>query len=268
MRVANGEYVPGYEDKGSGTPIVLLHGYCGSREYWSDAMPALSASCRVIAPDLRGHGSSPTSEEVYSMELLADDTASLLDRLGIEQAYVFGHSLGGYAALAFAEKYPERLFGFGLLFSTSLPDTEAAREGRLKAVEQLRREGVKPFVDGLIPKLFAPEHRGSMAEKVEAAKRIGYATSLQGAVGCALGMRERPDRTDVLRQTELPVLLLAGEMDEVVAAERRFPADGPNISAVTMPRAGHMGMMEDAKRFADEILAFLSLSGRDSIVRA
>lgn len=253
-------FVPEFDQQGSGTPVVLLHGFCGSRKYWRDVLPTLASRYWVIAPDLRGHGDSPATDGVYTMERLADDTAALLDRLGIGKAFVFGHSLSGYSTLAFADRYPDRLLGYGLVHSTSLPDTEAGKEGRLKAVEQIRSAGVKPFVDGLVPKLFAPEHRTSMADKVEAAKSIGYGTSPQGAVGCALGMRERVDRTETLRRTALPTLLLAGEWDDVIPTERRFTAQAPHITAVTLPGVGHMGMMENPAKFAEAVLAFLDES--------
>jgi 3-oxoadipate enol-lactonase len=262
----NMEYLPGFEQKGSGVPVLLLHGFCGSRRYWYDMLPVLSAKYHVIVPDLRGHGTSPASEGVYTMDKLADDTAAIMDRLNIDKAFVFGHSLSGYSTLAFAEKYPHRLLGFGLIHSTSLPDTEAGRQGRQKAVDTLKSEGVKPFVDGLIPKLFAPEHRTAMENKVTAAKEIGYVTSPQGAIGCALGMKDRPDRTDVLRNTNLPVLLLAGENDEVIPADRRFPVTGPNISQVTLPGVGHMSMMEDPASCADEIADFIEKSRGNGIV--
>jgi len=240
---------------------VLLHGYCGSRQYWDAIVPLLSAEYDVIVPDLRGHGESPASEDpVYTMELLAEDTAALLDRLQLEQAYLFGHSLGGYAALAFAQRYPDRLLGFGLVHSTSLPDTDAGKQARLNTVDKVRADGIRPFVDGLIPNLFAQD-RLQLPETVqlmERAKTIGYGTSLQGAAGCALGMRERPDRTDVLRHTALPFLLLAGELDGVIPPERRFPvAPRPNMTTVTLPGTGHMSMMENPASCARELQRFL-----------
>jgi pimeloyl-ACP methyl ester carboxylesterase len=246
-----------YERQGRGLPVVLLHGYCGSSRYWREIVPALSSRYDVIMPDLRGHGASPATDEGYSMEQLADDVAGLLDELRLERVYLFGHSLGGYITLAFAERYADRLLGFGLVHSTSLPDTEAGREGRLKTIEQIRREGVQAFVDGLIPKLFATEHRQKMAAKIEEAKAIGAGTSTQGAIGCALGMRDRTDRTHVLVGTTLPVLLLAGAEDEIVAPDRRFPAAAPHITALALPEVGHMGMMEAPEPFVSALLAFL-----------
>lgn len=251
--------VVAYEEAGVGEPIVLLHGFCGSRLYWEETLPYLAEYGRVIAPDLRGHGSSAVAgaEDRYGMENLADDVAALMDELNVPKISLFGHSLGGYAALAFAEKYPERLNALGLVHSTAFPDGEQAKENRLKAVETIRSQGVAPFVDGLVPKLFAPQHRDSRPEWVGKAKEIGYETSAEGAVGCALGMRARPDRVSVLERLKLPVLLLAGEADEVIPPDKRFPVSGDNVTAVTLKGVGHMGMMEDPQATAACIGRFL-----------
>lgn len=250
------------KESGSGVPLVLLHGYCGSHRYWDEVTPLLAERYRVITPDLRGHGDSPASEEgVYSMESLAENTLRLLDRLGIERAFLIGHSLGGYATLAFADQYPDRLLGFGLVHSTSYPDGDAAKANRDKAVATIREAGVATFVNGLVPKLFAPEHRNEHAGPMPKALEIGYGTSPLGAVGCALGMRDRPDRTAVLKQTDLPILLLAGEKDEVIPEERRFPASGANVTQVTLAGVGHMSMMENPSALADAIATFVQGTG-------
>mgnify|MGYP000950463791 FL=1 len=251
-----------YRDGGPGAggaaapTLVLLHGYGGSHRYFDEIFPLLTERHRVIAPDLRGHGASAAPEGVYTMETLAEDVRKLLDHLGLERVVLLGHSLGGYVTLAFAENYPERLAGFGLLHSTAYPDTEEGRENRLRVAEIARRRGSVPVIDGLVPKLFAPANRENLADKVEFARRIGYATPPNGIIGAALGMRERPDRRAVLERARVPVLLLAGAHDEAVPPERRFPADGPHIVKVELPDAGHMGMLETPRAFADAILDF------------
>lgn len=250
-----------FKQTGSGTPLVLMHGFCGSHRYFDDIVPLLADGYRVITPDLRGHGESEASEGAYSMELLADDVVRLLDELRIGKAIVLGHSLGGYATLALAERNPERLHAFGLLHSTSYPDGDAAKANRDKAVAAIQGDGVAAFVDGLVPKLFSPEHRGDGDALLKKGIEIGYGTSAAGAIGCALGMRDRPDRTDVLQATELPVLLLAGEKDEVIPAERRFPVAKPNVTSVLLTGAAHMGMMEQPRAFADAIRAFAQGTG-------
>lgn len=99
---------------------------------------------------------------------------------------------------------------FGLIHSTAYPDSEEAKEKRLRAVSTIQTEGIVNFVDGLVPGLFAPEHVESLSKQVTRVKEIGYQTAPQGAVGAALAMRERPDRRDVLSATPLPVLAGSG----------------------------------------------------------
>jgi 3-oxoadipate enol-lactonase len=256
VTVDNGTTIA-YEKAGNGQPIVLLHGYCGSHHYWDEVIPLLTPYGRVITLDLRGHGASSASDGVYSMEQLAEDLAQLLDKLKLPKVSLFGHSLGGYIALAFAERYPERLLTFGLVHSTSLPDGEAAQASRLKAAETIRTKGVTSFVDELIPKLFTATHRQSMPEQLKKAKEIGYETSPDGAAGCALGMKERPNRSSVLEQLDAPILLLAGELDEVITPDRRFPVSKENITSLTLSHVAHMSMMEDPQAFAAAIRSFL-----------
>jgi 3-oxoadipate enol-lactonase len=246
-----------YQEAGNGQPIVLLHGFCGSHSYWDEVIPFLTAHGRVIVLDLRGHGASSAKEGYYSMEHLADDLVVLLDGLKLPQVNLFGHSLGGYVALAFADKYPERLLSLGLMHSTSFPDSEAAQANRLKAADTIRTKGIVPFVDELIPKLFTANNRTRLPEQLQKAKEIGYGTSIEGAAGCALGMRERPDRGFVLEKLDLPILLLAGELDEVIPPEKRFPVSKNNVISITLESVAHMGMLEDPHTFASAVVSFL-----------
>ncbi|MBB6731954.1 alpha/beta fold hydrolase [Cohnella zeiphila] len=252
-----------YADEGRGTPVLLLHGYCGSRRYWDDVLPALSARFRVIAPDCRGHGETEATGGSYAMEQLAEDAVQLLDELGVDRAFVLGHSMGGYAALALSERYEDRLLGLGLLHSTTFPDDGAGKAGREKVAKRVAEEGIAGHINDLIPKLFAPEHRESMPEKLRTALDIGYGTSPLGAIGGALGMKERPDRRFVLERLSVPALLLAGEADAVIAPEKRFPVSRADISAVELARCGHMGMMEAPEAFAEAIVSFVRSNGEE-----
>lgn len=243
--------------------LVLLHGYCGSSAYWEKVAGRLAASARVIAPDARGHGLSGAPEdEIYGMEAYADDLEQLLGALGIARAIVLGHSLGGYIALAYAERYRQRLTAFGLIHSTPLPDGETARENRDKAVRTLESDGVAAFVDGLVPKLFAADRLEELAAEVRRGKEIGYGTSRHGAAATAKGMKERPDRTAVIAGAEVPVLLLAGLKDGVVPSVSTFAAAGSRTVRVELPDAGHMSMLECPDRLAAELEAFIKLAGR------
>jgi 3-oxoadipate enol-lactonase len=248
-----------YHDSGQGgIPLLLIHGFCGSSGYWQEVIPALSAVSRVIAPDLRGHGQSSAGEAPCSMDDLADDLLQLLDHLNIPQAVVFGHSLGGYITLSLAERYPQRLLGLTLVHSTAHPDAEAAKLNRDKGMANIQDNGIRPFVDGLIPKLFASAHLSSMPEHVDYALKIGYNTSAEGAIHALQAMRDRPDRNHVLEQFQSPILLIAGEDDQVVPADKVFSVVRPSIQTAIIENAGHMGMLENPEALIQRMIAFIS----------
>ncbi|MEK8132861.1 alpha/beta hydrolase [Paenibacillus filicis] len=247
-----------YTEQGSGHPLVLLHGFCGSGAYWDQVVPLLDAHFRVIVPDLRGHGTSGSPDESYSMEKLAGDIEALIDELGTEKAIVLGHSLGGYVTLALAERHADKLRAFGLIHSTAFPDDEKGKEGRLKAKQTIREQGLPVFIEGLVPKLFAPAHLESMPEAVRKAKEIGFRTSPEGAVHTLDAMRERPDRNAVLRDTELPLLLVAGENDQIIAAERTFVVQGDHVTQRLIAETGHMSMEEAPKELGKVILDWVA----------
>lgn len=246
-----------YEDRGTGEVLVLLHGFCGSSAYWDRILPLLSSSYRLIIPDLRGHGASSSPNGAYTIEQMADDVVGLMEYLNVPQYTLLGHSMGGYIALSIAQRYSSRLKGYGLVHSTAYPDSEEAKEKRLKAVSTIQSSGITDFIDGLIPGLFAPNHVESMKEAVTAAMQIGYRTPPQGACGAALAMRERVDRRDVMTALPIPVLLVAGEHDQVVPLERTFTADGPHVFKSVIKGAGHMSMYEAPEQLASVIIDFL-----------
>lgn len=246
-----------YEDQGSGTTIVLLHGFCGSSAYWKNIIPVLSQHYRVIAPDLRGHGGSEVPSDTYSMERMADDVKHLLDELKLSDVVMFGHSLGGYVTLAFAEKYAQLLSGFSLIHSTARPDDTAGKEGRLKAIQSIKDNGIKSFIDSLIPKLFAPAHIESMRESVDYAKAIGYPMKPEGAIHTLEGMRKRLDRNHVLRNSQAPILLIAGEEDQIIPISKVFSVKGSHITPTKLSDAGHMSMLEAPKELTAIMETFL-----------
>ncbi|MFB7639809.1 alpha/beta fold hydrolase [Peribacillus butanolivorans] len=243
-----------YIDSGEGKKTLLfIHGFCGSHGYWRDIISGLKDKYRVIAIDLPGHGASEPLGASFTIEDMAVNIAAFLDEQHINQVYMFGHSLGGYITLSFAEQFAEKLSGFSLIHSTALPDDEAGKEGRLKSVEKIEIDGIPAFIDGLVPKLFAK----SDDPNIENAKEIGYKTSVSGAIGSLHAMRKRRDRNHVLKDTKLPVLLVAGEQDKVIPAKKTFTVKGDHIKEVILKGSGHMGMLEAPGKLTEEIIRFV-----------
>lgn len=246
-----------YEDKGQGEILLLIHGFCGSSEYWAKLIPKLSENYRVITIDLPGHGKSEVQHSVKEIDHYALVIKELLEELKIEKVTMFGHSLGGYVTLAFAESYSQYLNGFSLIHSTGFPDSAEAKEGRAASADKIDKEGIHTFIDGLVPKLFAPGNIDTHKQSLENVKKIGYTTPPQGAKDALHAMKERKDRTDVLANTKLPVLLIAGENDQLIPAEKTFTANGENIEQVVIKGAGHMSMYEAPEELANIILSYV-----------
>ena len=119
-----------YTDTGVGRPVVLIHGYPFNRALWTEQIPTLSNSNRIIAPDLRGFGESDASSDTSTMNRLAEDVALLMDHLKIPRATIGGLSMGGYVALAFYKQFPSRVRALILADTRAQGDTEESKQTR------------------------------------------------------------------------------------------------------------------------------------------
>ncbi len=246
-----------YQEVGEGDVLLFLHGFCGGLGYWNKVLPELAKNYRVIALDLLGHGSSDLPDGDHSMESFADHLALFCKELNLEQVTLFGHSLGGYITLAFAEKYPNHLRAFSLIHSTAYPDTAEGKVARDQNINKITEAGIRPFVDGLVPKLFSIENVEKQTAEVEFAKQIGWETSVPGAITSLEAMRDRVDRNHVLKESEQPILLVAGDGDKVIPADKTFSVEKENIHSVLISGAGHMSMLETPSILVEEIKNWL-----------
>jgi pimeloyl-ACP methyl ester carboxylesterase len=247
-----------YSDKGSGTPVVLLHGFCESLNIWNDLSEKISSSHRILCPDLPGFGQSKSMNEItFTLEDVAGILKSWLDKLEIKKCIMIGHSLGGYVTLAFAERFPERLEGLGLFHSTSYPDPAEKKETRNKVISYIKTYGVKQFTDTFIPGLFynkSKEVQQSIDRLVEDAGNC----SKEALIAYTKAMRDRPDRSHIMNKT-LPILFIAGEKDSAVTIEQsREQTKHLNSEYVHfLPETGHMGMFERKEETTKKVTDFL-----------
>lgn len=248
-----------YSDAGQGTPVVLLHGFPLSSAIWHEHQQRLSDRYRVITPDLRGHGRSPAPSGVYEMDLLARDVLALLDALLIKKAVIMGHSMGGYVALAGWKLAPERFLALGLITSQAGADTEEGRQGRNKLANKVAAEGSSAVAAAMIPKLFAAGI--SIAPPILAQVReIILNTDRAGIIGSLQGMAVRSDSGPLLPKISVPVLILAGEQDQIIAPDKaKAMAAAMKTATLTMvEHAGHMPMLEQPEATTTALRNFLS----------
>src|ERR1700744_2413428 len=155
-----------YEDTGKGPVVVLLHGFAEDSTVWKHQVAHLSAHHRVISPDWPGSGLSPLGETPPSMERFADLLHALLTHESIDRCCIIGHSMGGYAALAFAEAYAGLLTGLGLFHSTAFPDTPEKIQLRRRSQDFMRTNGAELFVRQSTPNLFAAKFKAERPDEV------------------------------------------------------------------------------------------------------
>lgn len=122
-----------YTVTGDGPALVLLHGFLETLEMWEDFVPEFSRSHQVICIDLLGHGQTDCLGYLHTMEDMADAVFAVLHHLKIEKAHVIGHSMGGYVALALAERQPQLFEGLCLMNSTFEADDDDKKLLRSRA---------------------------------------------------------------------------------------------------------------------------------------
>ena len=231
-----------------GTPLVLLHGYPFDHTMWENVVVKFDADRRFLAPDMRGFGIEPGPDEP-SLELMADDVAQQLPG----EAVIAGFSMGGYVALALAEKHPELVAGLALINSQAAADTEEARQGRRAMIEKVRREGASAATEAAIPKLFANPREELSRYALKGAERAGVA----GITWALEAMARRPDRTHVLRQLGKPILILHSTEDKFIPAARaRELATNLKAKYVEIEGAGHCTPLEAPDKVALAIRNF------------
>jgi pimeloyl-ACP methyl ester carboxylesterase len=242
MKVQINHIEIGYEIIGkAGLPLVLIHGFGLNRDIWRKMAEKYLQGHYVILPDVRGHGESQAPERPYSMTSLADDIAALLDTLEIEKAVLCGHSMGGYITLAFAEKYPGRLAGLGLITTHAGADSSSKRAGRYETIEALKERGAVVVAENLAKKL--TKHEDILRLTFDILSK----TAPEGMIGVLQGMAERPDRWHVLSEIKVPALVVAGKEDQIVDVDvaRQMADSLTNSEFLLIDGAGHMPMLED-----------------------
>lgn len=249
-----------YDEKGSGIPLLLIHGYPLNRQMWAPQINGLADTSRVLAPDLRGHGESEVVPGPYHMDLLASDLNAFLDAIGVTQPVVVcGLSMGGYVALAFWRKYADRMSGLILTATRPGADTVEGKAARDKAAAQAQEQGIGAIADAMLPKMLSPKTYEQRPNLVEQVRTIIESNSLESVVGDLQGMKERPDSTPNLKEIQLPTLILHGADDQIIPVkEAEAMRDAiPNAQLQVLTSAGHLLNLEKPEQFNQAVRNYL-----------
>lgn len=232
--------------------IVLIHGHGVDAAIWSAIDAGLSADAPVVAPDF-ARVATHTSIDEYA-ELLHKQVAAETGETG--RVILVGHSMGGYIALAFAEKYPDLTAGLVLFHSTAYADDDARKDQRREAIESLNTDGAAPFIEKTLPKMVAP---GFPADKIQPYINLYKNLPADALAAGMTAIMNRPDRTHILRDPGFPVLLILGEEDQLIPFEKTVAlADlSHQVSVAPIEKAGHLSMVEQPELALGALRVFM-----------
>ena len=208
-----------YRADGDGLPLVLLHGFPLDHRMWDDVARQLPAGRAVHAVDLPGTPGNAADLPEPALEASADLVAAALRAAGVERAVVAGLSMGGYVALALVERHPDLVAGLALVDTKSTADAPEARANRLRIADEAEATGsvdpVRPMASSLLgetTRSSRPEVADEVAAWIDQQEPAGIAWSQRA-------MAARPDRSDVLRAFDGPVVVVVGDEDTVTPVE-------------------------------------------------
>lgn len=223
--------------KDIGEPVVLVHGLSASSRWWVRNIPALAQHYRVYLLDLPGFGTMRRFRRRFVLDELSSGIVAWMDALGIKQAHLIGHSMGGYICLRMAARYPERIRRLVLVSPAGIPHIRSVRGYLLPLLVAIRY--CKP---AFLPILFSD------------ALRAGPRTLLRATQDLLT-----KDIRDSLHDVVTPTLLVWGEYDALVPAVfgdiLREEINGARL--LVLKRAGHVVMFDRAEEFNRAVVGFL-----------
>ncbi|MEQ8809963.1 MAG: alpha/beta hydrolase [Imperialibacter sp.] len=230
-------------------PVLLLHGFCEDHTIWENMLSAFPGRT-IYLVDLPGFGKSNVE---LPNPLSIDWVAEVIYRQVIDpeqiEPIVVGHSLGGYVALAMAEKYGNSLKGLCLFHSTVFADSPEKKATRNKVIDYVSKSGVESFTTEFVPGLFHSLFRRKNPDIVQQVVDLAGRTRLDTLTAYTAAMRDRPERSEVLKMFGQPKLIIAGEKDGAVPLEQSLLMKEMvgSDQFVLLEETAHMGMYEQTE---------------------
>lgn len=243
--------------------LVLIHGFPHDHHLWDDQLGPLSEVADVMAIDLPGFGSRADAPAILTMEACADDVKEQMDKRGIQQAVIAGLSMGGYVAMAFAERHAARLSGLILSNTRANADPPEGIEARKATARDAMERGMSVIARGMLPKMLTP---ATITQHPQLAMRVETMMARQQPVAVAaasLGMAQRPDRLTMLRNVRVPTLIITGSEDKLMPlpTSQALQEAIPGSALVVIPGTAHLPNVEAPALFNGAVIDFLRTLG-------
>lgn len=250
-----------FEEIGSGRQaLLLIHGHPFDHTMWQPQFePIAELGWHIIAPDLRGYGTSDINGEKTTLDIFALDQIALLDHLGVEQAVVAGLSMGGQIVMEMCRLAPERVRGVVLAATFPQAETALGKQQRLATAERLAHEGMTAYAAETLPRMLAARSIRTHPEVAEHVLRMMRGTPPASAAAALRGRAERPDYADTLARLHRPALIVIGDEDAFTTREDadRMHTLLTGSQLLWLPGVGHMPNLEQPQAFNTALADFL-----------
>ena len=254
-----------YEVHGEGFPLIMIMGLTGNTNWWDPRwIETLSEKFKIIAFDNRGAGRTDISDREYSIKLFADDTAGLMDALGISRANVLGLSMGGMIAQELVLNYPEKVKKLVLCATHcgGAKSVQASEEVLGILTADKRGMSAEEVARMTIPLLFTED----FIKNTPGVEELVIEQITKNPISNEAFMRQMSaimnfDAYDRLSQIKTPTLILRGKQDILVPPENGSILEKaiPGSRLVSFENSAH-GLMEETEEVLDTILEFLAES--------
>lgn len=245
-----------YQVAGTGTPLLLIHGFPLDGQLYQGQLAQLSQVFKVITPDLRGFGKSSIPDAQASIQLYAQDMLALMDRLGVSKAIIGGHSMGGQIVLQMYRQAPGRFLGM-ILIDTNPMAASIVEQAEFPAFgAQAQQQGVPSIVPTLAAQFLTGVARLNDRAATLTLMNIIAEASVNGVVAGGQALATRPDFTALLPRIAVPALVLVGVDDPVYGLEisQMTQAAVPGSTLTIIRQAEHTSIFEQAV-FANTAIA-------------
>lgn len=251
-----------YREAGSGRPVLFIHGWTLSSEIWQGQFDRLAGQgLRAVAYDRRGHGQSSKAETGYDYDTLADDLASVIDRLDLSDLVLVGHSMGAGEVVRYLARHGSARIARVVLIAPTTPfplktaDNPEGLERAMydKAITNLKADR-KAYMMAGMPGFIG---RDAPAKLVDWAMTIALQASEQAEIACLRSLSETDFRPD-MHAVDRPTMVVYGTADSPVIAvnSRRTQAAIPGSRLEAYAGAPHALFITHEERFDRELLAF------------
>jgi 3-oxoadipate enol-lactonase len=251
-----------YTDEGQegSSVIIFIHGFPFNKSMWNLQVEPLKDNYRLIMYDIRGHGNSDAGNEVFSIDLFANDLIGLMDALKIDKAILCGLSMGGYIALNAMGKYHERFDALVLSDTQCIADTSEAKEKRMRAIESIKYTGVEKYAEECIKNFFSPESFLTKGKEIADVREMIVKTSEQSLCSTLLALSVRKETCHILPEIKVPVLIMVGNEDKITPpAAARFMHEKIEGSFLKIiDHSGHLSNLENPGEFNVQLKKFVA----------